>query len=64
MLTSPKVENTRFYQMSLDKPQGKHRPLKQSKSRAYDLGTKGTRAKIIINDHKQPPLTIHKKEKV
>jgi hypothetical protein len=32
--TPPKVENPRFYQMSLDKPQDKHRPLKQqSKSK-------------------------------
>jgi hypothetical protein len=27
--TPPEVENTRFYQMSLDKPQDKHMPLKQ-----------------------------------
>jgi hypothetical protein len=27
--TPPKEENTRFYQLSLDKPQDKHRPLKQ-----------------------------------
>jgi hypothetical protein len=27
--TPPKVENPRFYQLSLDKPQGKHRPLEQ-----------------------------------
>jgi hypothetical protein len=31
---------------------------------ADDLGTKATRARIIINDHKQTPLTIHNKEKV
>jgi hypothetical protein len=29
--TPPEVENLRFYQMSLDKPQGKHRPLKQQR---------------------------------
>jgi hypothetical protein len=28
-ITPPEVENTRFYQLSLDKPQDKHRPLKQ-----------------------------------
>jgi hypothetical protein len=28
-LTPPEVENTRFYQLSLDTPQNKHRPLKQ-----------------------------------
>jgi hypothetical protein len=27
--TPPEVENPRFYQISLDKPQDKHRPLKQ-----------------------------------
>jgi hypothetical protein len=27
--TLPEVENPRFYHMNLDKPQGKHRPLKQ-----------------------------------
>jgi hypothetical protein len=27
--TPPEVENPRFYQLSLDKPQDKHRPLKQ-----------------------------------
>jgi hypothetical protein len=27
--TPPEVQNTRFYQISLDKPQDKHRPLKQ-----------------------------------
>jgi hypothetical protein len=33
MPTPPEVENPRFYQMSLDKPQGKHKPLnQQSKS--------------------------------
>jgi hypothetical protein len=32
--TPPEVKNPRFYQMSLDKPQGKHRPVKQqSKSK-------------------------------
>jgi hypothetical protein len=31
---------------------------------AYDLGTKATRARIIINDHKQTPLTIHKGKSV
>jgi hypothetical protein len=32
--TPPEVENLRFYQMSLNKPEGKHRPLKQqSKSK-------------------------------
>jgi hypothetical protein len=31
---------------------------------AYDLGTKGTRARIIINDHKQHPLVIHNKKNV
>jgi hypothetical protein len=34
--TPPEVENTRFYQMSLDKHQDKHRPLKQqSKSNPF-----------------------------
>jgi hypothetical protein len=34
--TPPEVENTRFYQMNLDKPQEKHRPLKQqSKSNPF-----------------------------
>jgi hypothetical protein len=28
----------------------------------YDLGTKGTRVRIVINDHKQNPLAIHKKK--
>jgi hypothetical protein len=27
--TPPEEENTRFYQLSLDKPQDKHIPLKQ-----------------------------------
>jgi hypothetical protein len=27
--TPPEVENPRFYQMSLDKPQGKHKSIKQ-----------------------------------
>jgi hypothetical protein len=27
--TPPEVEDLRFYQISLDKPQGKHKPLKQ-----------------------------------
>jgi hypothetical protein len=31
---------------------------------AYDLGTKDTRVRIIINDHKQHPLTIHNKKNV
>jgi hypothetical protein len=30
----------------------------------YDLGTKATRARIIINDHKQNPLAIHNKKNV
>jgi hypothetical protein len=29
MRTPPEVKNPMFYQTSLDKPQGKHRPLKQ-----------------------------------
>jgi hypothetical protein len=34
MPTPPKIENTMFYQLSLDKPQDKHIPLKQqSKSK-------------------------------
>jgi hypothetical protein len=57
------VENPRFYQTSLDKSQDKHRPLKASQS-AYDLGTKVTRARIIINDNKQNSLTIHNKKNV
>jgi hypothetical protein len=61
--TPSEVKNPRFYQMSLDKSQDKHRPLKQqSKSSAYDLGTKATRARIIINDHKQNPFAIHNKK--
>jgi hypothetical protein len=36
--TPPEVENTRFYQMSLDKHQDKHRPLKQqSKSNPFQM---------------------------
>jgi hypothetical protein len=31
---------------------------------AYDLGTKATRARIIINDHKQNLLVIHNKKNV
>jgi hypothetical protein len=27
--TPPEIENTRFHQINLDKPQGKHRSLKQ-----------------------------------
>jgi hypothetical protein len=38
-----------------------HSNNKASQS-AYDLDTKATRARIIINDHKQNPLTIHKKK--
>jgi hypothetical protein len=30
----------------------------------YDLNTKVTRARIIINDHKQNPLVIHNKKNV
>jgi hypothetical protein len=30
----------------------------------YDLGTKATRARIILNDHKQHPLAIHNKKNV
>jgi hypothetical protein len=29
MVTPPEVENTKFHQLSLDKPQNKNRPLKQ-----------------------------------
>jgi hypothetical protein len=50
--------------LSLDTLQGKHQPLKQSKSSAYDLGTKATRARIITNDHKKNLLTIHNKKNV
>jgi hypothetical protein len=39
--TLPEVENPRFYQISLDKPQDKHRLLNQQASQStYDLGTK------------------------
>jgi hypothetical protein len=63
--TPPEVENPRFYQISLDKPQDKHRPLNNKASQsAYDLGTKATRARIINNDHKQNPLAMHKKKNV
>jgi hypothetical protein len=30
----------------------------------YDLGTKATRARIVINDHEQNPLAIHNKKNV
>jgi hypothetical protein len=31
---------------------------------ANDLGTKATRARIILNDHKHNPLVIHHKKNV
>jgi hypothetical protein len=34
--TPPKVENTRFYQMSLDKPQDKPRPLNRHNKKNVD----------------------------
>jgi hypothetical protein len=38
MPTTPKVENPMFYEMSLDKPQDMHRPLKQqSKSNPFQM---------------------------
>jgi hypothetical protein len=38
MPTLPKVETIKFYQLSLDKPQDKHRPLKQqSKSNHFQM---------------------------
>jgi hypothetical protein len=65
MRTPPEVENPRLYQISLDKSQDKHRLLNSKASQsAYDLGTKATRARIIINDHKYNPLTIHNKKNV
>jgi hypothetical protein len=64
-LTPPEVESTRFHQLSLDTPQDKHRPLNnKANQNAYDLGTKAIGATIIINDHKQNPLTIHNKKNV
>jgi hypothetical protein len=40
-------------------------PLKPRRiTSSYDLGTKATRARIIINDHKQNPLAIHNKKNV
>jgi hypothetical protein len=30
----------------------------------YDLGTKATRVRIVISDHKQNPLAIHNKKNV
>jgi hypothetical protein len=63
--TPLKVESTRFHQLSLDTPQDKHRPLNnKANQNAYDLGTKATGARIIINDHKQNPLTILNKKNV
>jgi hypothetical protein len=65
MRTPPEVNNPRFYQISLDnlKTSIGHSNCKASQS-AYDLGTKATRARIIINDHKQNQLTIHNKKNV
>jgi uncharacterized protein YdeI (BOF family) len=40
-----------------------HSNNKASQS-AYDLGTKATRARIIINNHKQSQLAIHNKKNV
>jgi hypothetical protein len=38
-------------------------PLKPRRiTSSYDLGTKDTRARIIINDHKQNPSAIHNKK--
>jgi hypothetical protein len=49
--TPPEVENLRFYQMSLDKPQGKHRPLKQqSKSKCIQPRHKSHKSK---NNHQR-----------
>jgi hypothetical protein len=65
MPTPLEVESTRFHQLSLDTPQDKHKPLNNKANQsAYDLGTKATRARIIINDHKQNPLAIHNKKNV
>jgi hypothetical protein len=62
--TPPEVESTRFHQLSLDTPQDKHMPLNKANQNAYDLGTKATRARIIINDHKKNLLAIHNKKNV
>jgi hypothetical protein len=63
--TPPAVENTRFHQLSLDTLQDKHMPLNnKANQNAYDIGTKTTRARIIINDYKQNPLAIHNKKNV
>jgi hypothetical protein len=40
-----------------------HSNNKASQS-AYDLGTKATRVRIIINDQKHNPLAIHNKKNV
>jgi Flp pilus assembly protein TadD len=61
MPTPPEVENTKFYQLSLDKPHDKHMRLKQQRSQStYGLGTKATRVRTIINDHKHKPHVTHK----
>jgi hypothetical protein len=65
--TLSEVENSRFYQLSLNKTQDKHRPLKQQSNLnnkasqcTYGLGTNATRARILINDHKHKPHVTHK----
>jgi hypothetical protein len=53
--TPPEVENPRFYQLSLDKPQGKHRPLKQqSKSKCIWPTHKSHKSK---NNHQRSQAT-------
>jgi hypothetical protein len=62
---SPWSTEHKVSSIELRHPQDKHRPLnQQSKSSTYGLGTKATRARIIINDHKQNPLAIHNKKNV
>jgi hypothetical protein len=51
--TPPEIENTIIG----------HSNNKSSQS-TYDLCTKATRARIIINDHKHNPLAIHNKKNV
>jgi hypothetical protein len=62
---SPRNREHKVLSIELRHPQDKHRPVNnKANQNAYDLGTKATGARIIINGHKQNPLAIHNKKNV
>jgi hypothetical protein len=61
--TPPEVENPRFYQMSLDKPQGKHRPTEShiyTRDEHHDGRNMGRNQSIVTQSGKQ--IKPHKKQ--